>query len=84
MNRNSYLIFSLLGLCSSVPISLGVNYASTEPGKAAILIIGGVICAIGSIKIFKNFENSIKKIKQAQIMYNEFLLDEGKQYVRKK
>ncbi len=84
MNRNSYLIFSLLGLCSSIPISLGVNYASTEPGKAAILIIGGVICAIGSIRIFKNFENCIKKIKQAQIMYNEFLLDEGKQYVRKK
>lgn len=82
--RNACLIFSLLGLSSSFPISLGIHYASTEPGKSAVLIIGGIICAIGSLKLFSKFQKYVVKIKESEIAYKELLLDEGKQYVRKK
>ena len=82
--RNTYLMSSIIGLASSYPIGVGVSIASTEPGKAAILIFGGVILAMASLKTFMNFEKYVQLSKKAENEFKQFVLDEGNKLIRKK
>lgn len=84
LKRNSYLMASLIGLISAYPIGVGLTLATTDSGKAAVLIFGGVIIAMASLKMFMNFETYVKLVKKAEAEYKQFVLDEGNKLIRKK